>query len=214
MCLLAAYGFLWLKGNFSLPPLFVGGHALGFCNVPRYDFDCNRPYINKDDLICYSSRNWSETHFTFSFHPGCDPHQFAYRTKTTTMDTVSTDLPAATSHLEQGRNRTQLFIIDLSSAFNTVLPNRLVSKLPELGISDSVCLWIRDFLTDRSWRVRIDLHVTPFSHCSLEGIMWRELPGSRSSTVEALLKKEHPLWHIRVKPCIITHDPTVVKLSD
>lgn len=160
MCLLSAYGFLRLKGSFSLPPLFVGGHALGFCNVPRYDFDCNRPYINKDDLICHYSRNWSETHFTFSFHPGCDPHQFAYRTKTTTVDTVSTDLPAAMSHLEQGRNRTQLFIID----------NRLVSKLPELGISDSVCLWIRDFLTDRSWRVRIGPHVTP------TGMVHREKP--------------------------------------
>jgi len=44
--------------------------------------------------------------------------------------------------------------VGFSSIFNTILPNKL-------GISVSVCLWIRDLLTDCFQRVRVDPHVSP-----------------------------------------------------
>jgi len=49
---------------------------------------------------------------------------------------VATVLHAATSHPEQRGSYARLLFVDFSSAFNTILPNRLVSTVSELGISD------------------------------------------------------------------------------
>ncbi|KAI3360304.1 hypothetical protein L3Q82_014611, partial [Scortum barcoo] len=42
-----------------------------------------------------------------------------------------------------------------SSAFNTVIPDKLVLKLHNLGLPSLLCHWIRDFLTNRPQVVRI-----------------------------------------------------------
>ncbi|KAI3357203.1 hypothetical protein L3Q82_015667 [Scortum barcoo] len=42
-----------------------------------------------------------------------------------------------------------------SSAFNTVIPDKLILKLHNLGLPSSLCHWIRDFLTNRPQVVRI-----------------------------------------------------------
>lgn len=70
---------------------------------------------------------------------------------------LSQALHYALSHLEGGY--AWLFFVDFSSAFNTILPSRFVSNLYDLGISDSVCHWIKVFLTDRSQRVRVGPHI-------------------------------------------------------
>lgn len=55
------HGFFPLKGSFFLPLLLVGGLALGFCKAPRDNFDCNKCYINKDELkLDYPSDTFSE----------------------------------------------------------------------------------------------------------------------------------------------------------
>ena len=43
-----------------------------------------------------------------------------------------------------------MLFIDFSSAFNTVIPSKLISKLSQLGISNSLCNWIMYFLTNRT----------------------------------------------------------------
>ena len=45
--------------------------------------------------------------------------------------------------------------LDFSSAFNTIIPNKLALKLREEGLPASLCHWIRDFLTNRPQVVRI-----------------------------------------------------------
>jgi len=49
----------------------------------------------------------------------------------------------------------RMLFIDYSSAFNTIIPSRLVSKLVDLGLSTSLCKWIFHFLTGRPQVVRI-----------------------------------------------------------
>ncbi|KAI3356988.1 hypothetical protein L3Q82_003623 [Scortum barcoo] len=44
---------------------------------------------------------------------------------------------------------------NLCSAFNTVIPDKLILKLHNLGLPSSLCHWIRDFLTNRPQVVRI-----------------------------------------------------------
>src|SRR4029434_7804566 len=48
-----------------------------------------------------------------------------------------------------------MLFIDYSSAFNTIIPSRLVSKLVDQGLSTPLCKWIFDFLTGRPQVVRI-----------------------------------------------------------
>ena len=39
--------------------------------------------------------------------------------------------------------------IDYSSAFNTIVPSKLVLKLEPQGLDPALCNWVLDFLTDR-----------------------------------------------------------------
>ncbi|KAI5620345.1 hypothetical protein C0J50_20115 [Silurus asotus] len=42
----------------------------------------------------------------------------------------------------------------LRSAFNTIIPSKLLAKLANLGINTSTCNWILDFLTNRPQQIR------------------------------------------------------------
>uniref|UniRef100_A0A3B5R0L5 Reverse transcriptase domain-containing protein n=1 Tax=Xiphophorus maculatus TaxID=8083 RepID=A0A3B5R0L5_XIPMA len=89
-----------------------------------------------------------------------DPLQFAYKAKRSTEDAVSTALHAALTHLEKQGSYVRMLFVDFSSAFNTILPQRLVSKLANLGLPSATCSWILDFLTGRSQRVRLGPHTS------------------------------------------------------
>ncbi|KAK3568194.1 hypothetical protein QTP86_000232 [Hemibagrus guttatus] len=47
-----------------------------------------------------------------------------------------------------------------SSAFNTIIPSTLTTKLQHLGLSPSLCQWISNFLTGRPQAVRMGRHVS------------------------------------------------------
>ena len=48
-----------------------------------------------------------------------------------------------------------MLFIDYSSAFNTIVPSRLINKLRILGLNTSHCNWILDFLTCRPQVVKV-----------------------------------------------------------
>ncbi len=48
-----------------------------------------------------------------------------------------------------------MLFIDLSLAFNTIIPQQLINKLNLLGLNNSLCNWILDFLTGRPQSVRV-----------------------------------------------------------
>ena len=55
----------------------------------------------------------------------------------------------------------RLLFVDFSSAFNTILPDKLVQKLGDLGIPYPTCNWIKDFLSNRPQSVRVGSHTSP-----------------------------------------------------
>ncbi|TWW56974.1 RNA-directed DNA polymerase from mobile element jockey [Takifugu flavidus] len=93
--------------------------------------------------------------------PTLDPHQYAYRKNRSTEDAVSTALHSVLSHLDNKDTYTRMLFIDFSSAFNTVIPSKLITKLRDLGISISICNWLLDFLTNRPQHVLLDHHCSP-----------------------------------------------------
>jgi hypothetical protein len=54
-----------------------------------------------------------------------------------------------------------MLFIDYSSAFNTIVPSKLVIKLETLGLDPTLCNWVLVFLTGRSQVVRVGNIFTP-----------------------------------------------------
>ena len=78
-----------------------------------------------------------------------DPLQFAYRPNRSTDDAISIALHTALSHQDKMNTFVRILFIDFSSAFNTIVPTKLITKLRTLGLNTSLCNWILDFLTGR-----------------------------------------------------------------
>ena len=88
--------------------------------------------------------------------PDCpDPLQFAYRHNRSTADTISLVLHSILKHLDNKDTYVRLLLIDYSSAFNTISPTKLISKLHDLGFGSSLCNWILNFRTHRLQSIRV-----------------------------------------------------------
>ncbi len=53
-----------------------------------------------------------------------------------------------------------MLFVDYSSAFNTIVPSKLVVKLRALGLKNYLCSWILDFLTGRWLVVRVGSNIS------------------------------------------------------
>ena len=97
-----------------------------------------------------------------SFIPSdLDPFQFAYRTNRSVDDAVSLTLDNILAHLDlKGSTYARILYIDFSSAFNTILPSKLYTKLQAIGVDISLCNWIFDFLSNRPQVVRVGSRVS------------------------------------------------------
>ncbi|KAK1804738.1 hypothetical protein P4O66_003594 [Electrophorus voltai] len=93
---------------------------------------------------------------TSSLPASMDPLQFAYRHNRSTDDAIAHLLHTTLTHLDEGRgNYVKMLFVDYSSAFNTIIPSLLTTKLGDLGLHTSLCDWISKFLTDRPQSVRV-----------------------------------------------------------
>ena len=84
-----------------------------------------------------------------------DPLQNAYRLNSSTHNAISIALNTALSHLDKRNTYVRMLFIDYSSAFNTIVPSKLITKLRTLGLNTSLCNWILVFLTVRPQVVRV-----------------------------------------------------------
>ncbi|KAI3375925.1 hypothetical protein L3Q82_016344, partial [Scortum barcoo] len=92
---------------------------------------------------------------TSSIPDSLDPLQFAYRPNRSTEDAIALTLHTALSHLDQRDTYVRMLFIDYSSAFNTIVPSKLVTKLRDLGLNSALCDWILNFLMGRPQAVRM-----------------------------------------------------------
>ncbi len=87
--------------------------------------------------------------------PSLDPLQFAYKANRSVDDAVNMGLHYVLQHLDRPGAYVRILFVDFSSAFNTIIPNRLLPKLSQLSVPTFVCQWINSFLTDRQQLVRL-----------------------------------------------------------
>jgi hypothetical protein len=85
-----------------------------------------------------------------------DPHQFAYRSNRSVEDAITLGLHKILQHLETPCSYARVLFIDYSSAFNTIIPAKLHSKLlNDLNFPATLSDWILDFLIERQQNVKI-----------------------------------------------------------
>jgi hypothetical protein len=78
-----------------------------------------------------------------------DTLQFTYRPNKSTDVAISITLHTALSHLNKRNTCVRMLFIDYTSAFKTIVPTKLITKLRNLGQNTSLCNWILDFLMGR-----------------------------------------------------------------
>ncbi|KAK3562672.1 hypothetical protein QTP86_005053 [Hemibagrus guttatus] len=71
-------------------------------------------------------------------------------------------------HLDKSGTYVRLLFVDFSSAFNTIIPTLLQTKLTQLSVPSSICQWITSFLTDRHQLVKLG-KFTSYSHTTSTG---------------------------------------------
>ncbi len=97
-----------------------------------------------------------KSHICSSIPVILDPLQIAYRPNRSTDDAISHILHSSLTHIDSSNgNFARLLFIDYCSAFNTIVPIKLASKLTDLGLNSSLCDWIQDFLTGRPQVVKV-----------------------------------------------------------
>ncbi|XP_061643355.1 GRIP1-associated protein 1 isoform X3 [Phyllopteryx taeniolatus] len=87
--------------------------------------------------------------------PLLDPLQFAYRANRSADDAVNMGLDFILEHLDSAGTYVRILFVDFSSAFNTIIPELLSSKLLQLSVSPAICQWIYSFLTGKTQQVRL-----------------------------------------------------------
>ncbi|KAI3367377.1 hypothetical protein L3Q82_026182 [Scortum barcoo] len=138
---------------------------------------------------------------TSSIPDSLDPLQFAYRPNRSTEDAITLTLHTALSHLDQRDTYVRMLFIDYSSAFNTIVPSKLVTKLRDLGLNSALCDWILNFLTGRPQAVRMGS--TTSSTLTLN-------TGAPQGCVLSPL-----LYSLFTHDCVATHSSnTIVKFAD
>ena len=86
-------------------------------------------------------------HITSTLPDTLDPLQFAYRPNRCTDDAIAATLHTSLTHLDKRNTYVRMLFIDYSSAFNTIVPSKIVIKLETLGHDPALCNCVLDFLT-------------------------------------------------------------------
>ena len=85
-----------------------------------------------------------------------DPHQFAYQANRSVEDAINLAVHSTLQHLESSNTYARMLFIDFSSAFNTIDPLILFSRLQAMNIDIALCHWILDFLRNRTQTVKVN----------------------------------------------------------
>ena len=118
-----------------------GGRILSQGTVNDYHPVALTPVIMK----CFE--RLVKDHITSTLPATLDPLQFAFRRNRSTDDAIAIALHTTLFHMNKMNTYVRMLFIDYSSAFNTIVPSKLIIKLGALGLTPALSNWVLDFLT-------------------------------------------------------------------
>ncbi|XP_070404148.1 uncharacterized protein [Nothobranchius furzeri] len=108
-------------------------------------------------LVMKAMEKIIKEHIVRATEPLMDPLQFAYHARRGADDAKIFILDSIHKHLELPDSSARLLFVDFSSAFNTLQPHILATKLSsQFHLDDQLTLWILDFLTNRTQKVWVN----------------------------------------------------------
>ncbi|XP_054603415.2 RNA-directed DNA polymerase from mobile element jockey [Nothobranchius furzeri] len=108
-------------------------------------------------LVMKAMEKIIKEHIVRATEPLMDPLQFAYRARRGADDAKIFILDSIHKHLELPDSSARLLFVDFSSAFNTLQPHILATKLSsQFHLDDQLTLWILDFLTNSTQKVWVN----------------------------------------------------------
>jgi hypothetical protein len=99
-------------------------------------------------------------HVISTLHATLDPLQFSYHTNRSTNDSTAITLQTALSYLDKRNTYVRLLFVDYSSAFNIIVPSKLIIKLEALGLNPSLCNLVLDFLMGHPQVVKVGNNIS------------------------------------------------------
>ena len=100
------------------------------------------------------------------------PLQLAYRPNISADDAISISLNTALSHLDKRNTYMRMLFIDYSSAFNTIVPTKLITKLRTMGLNTSFYNWIQDVRVGNNTSVMLILNTGALQGCVLRPLLF------------------------------------------
>ena len=94
-------------------------------------------------------------HITSTLPVTLDTLQFQFHPNRSTDDAIAIRLHTALSHLDKRNTYVRMLFNDYSSAFNTIVPSKLIIKLEALGLNPALCNWVLDTLTGHLQVVKV-----------------------------------------------------------
>ncbi|KAK3551007.1 hypothetical protein QTP70_011525 [Hemibagrus guttatus] len=143
---------LWSKVN-KIQDKVLKECQSGFGCIPN-DHD-QHDTANRVLVTTYNMKQYLQHNAQNITRPLLDPLQFAYRANRSVDDAVNMGLHFILQHLDKSGTYVRLLFVDFSSAFNTIIPTLLQTKLTQLSVPSSICQWITSFLTDRHQLVKL-----------------------------------------------------------
>ena len=122
--------------------------------LPKVDNDL-RP-VTLTAILAKSFERALLPKITAHTQPVLDKLQFAYQANRSTDDVIITLIHEIAQHLDGDSMYARSLFIDYSSAFNTMQPHILISRLAEYNIPARLQLLVLDFLTNRQQYVRTE----------------------------------------------------------
>jgi gmma-aminobutyric acid receptor subunit gamma/cGMP-dependent protein kinase 2 len=86
-------------------------------------------------------------HVTSTLPATLYPFQLGYRPNRSTDNAITITLHTALSHLDKRNTYLRILFIGNRSAFNTIVPTKLIIKFEALGLNPVPCIWVLDFVT-------------------------------------------------------------------
>jgi hypothetical protein len=117
----------------------LAGHVLQAC--ADHDYRPVKDYrpvaLTSVAMKCFERLDMA--HINIIIPETLDPLQFTYCPNRSTDDAISIALHTALSHLDKRNTYVRMLFLDYSSAFNTIVPMKLITKLRNLGLNTSIC---------------------------------------------------------------------------
>ena len=154
-CLLDFYNYLWETGTFPKD----WQHSI-IIPIPKPNKDLSEPSsyrpISLTSTLCKLMEKIITERLTWHLETNhlIDKNQCGFRKGHSTIDHIVKLQDTINSSLRVGHHTLAIFI-DFEKAFDMVWKNGLLLKLVNLGINGNILAYIKNFLTDRTFQVKI-----------------------------------------------------------